>query len=246
VYVLNNPTTLTDPLGLGPCDRNPNSAACNHEPHIIDIIDGTDNGFDCDFFFGCDWGFGFLIGGGAGSRGGGGTSGGGTTGSTFRQKPLPCVDPSVLQAAIVAALNGVFGPVQPISNRQVGPPRVQGGGNDFDFPGVTISPTQLPPDIKRINPVLGKIFNHPQKYQVYVPQPSDSVPGPGKVLHVTFDEGPVDPNTHLPVLTKISAHFDLSNPVQGDLAGLAGHVLGDILAAAIAQHLQHGCGVKFQ
>jgi hypothetical protein len=167
-------------------------------------------------------------------------------GARFGKNRCLVLTPSVLQAAIVAALNGVFGPFQPISNRQVGPPRVQGGGNDFDFPGVTISPTQLPRDIKRINPVLGKIFNHPQEYQVYVPEPSDSVPGPGKVLHVTFNEGPPDPTSHLPRIRNISAHFDLSNPVQGDIAGLVGHVFGDVLAAAIAQELQHGCGFKFQ
>jgi len=37
-YVLNNPTTLTDPLGLDPCDRNPNSIACNNGSHFQDVV----------------------------------------------------------------------------------------------------------------------------------------------------------------------------------------------------------------
>jgi hypothetical protein len=44
-YVFNNPTSLTDPLGLGPCDGNPNSSACNHDTQPRDAtgsaIDGS-------------------------------------------------------------------------------------------------------------------------------------------------------------------------------------------------------------
>jgi hypothetical protein len=263
--VLNNPTSLIDPLGPGAL--NPEDPLCFDRLEFSCGDDGGGGGggycIDPVEWVGCTFPINPPDRPPGGRRGGGGGGGrgtlnggsqpepGNTGGNALFGNPLPCVDPSALQAAILTALNGVFQPVQSISGSQIGPSRVQGGGNDFDFPDVTILPRQLPQGIQRVNPVLGKIFNHPQKYQVYVPvpQPSDSVPsvpGPGKVLHVTFDEGAVDPSTHLPVLSKISAHFDLSNPVQGDVAGLVGHVFGDVLAAALAQHVQHGCGVKFQ
>jgi len=47
-YALNNPTTLIDPLGLDPCDRNPDSRACNHDPHFNDAFgSGGDGGGSC-------------------------------------------------------------------------------------------------------------------------------------------------------------------------------------------------------
>jgi hypothetical protein len=42
-----NPTSLTDPLGLGPCDGNRNGAACNHDPHLNDAAGNANSGGSC-------------------------------------------------------------------------------------------------------------------------------------------------------------------------------------------------------
>ena len=36
--MLNDPTNLIDPLGLGICDRNPNAPACTHEVRVNDAV----------------------------------------------------------------------------------------------------------------------------------------------------------------------------------------------------------------
>jgi hypothetical protein len=77
--VLNNPTTLTDPLGLysrGECDIDPLSPDCGPPPCYTDDWNDCNS---CDPILGCPGGYG----GGHGGRGGryGGGGGGGTVSS---------------------------------------------------------------------------------------------------------------------------------------------------------------------
>lgn len=46
-YVLNNPTNLVDPSGMGPCDRNPDAGVCNHDPNLRDAVGNWDQYDSC-------------------------------------------------------------------------------------------------------------------------------------------------------------------------------------------------------
>ncbi len=94
-YVMNNPTTLTDPLGLSFCDTHPDAPACSHEPGGpgpmggIGFVDATGTPYPV-----CGMPPPLppmpMPGGGGGSNGGGGSTGSadgspGTIGNAFQQ-----------------------------------------------------------------------------------------------------------------------------------------------------------------
>jgi RHS repeat-associated protein len=240
-YVLNNPTSLTDPLGLGSeeCSQSNDDNDCCNDPNYV--------GAECG---GPGWPPGFWPpdwGGGGGGGGGGSsptptpTANDGSPGNDFIG--LPCVqDVSDLIPWIYLGLakrfpNAKIGPITAVT----GPGGVVGGAQVFNVPNITPT-TDVPYDWPKI-PGFG-----PGHYQVYTPvpeKPTGGQNGAGNILHVEYD---VSTNSagQVTAVTGIYAHWDIGNPVKGHGIGIPWHLLADFGISRASSKLCGGGPVKFE
>jgi len=260
-YGLNNPTTLVDPLGLGPCGpmsaqiakSTGKTADCVGDPSSSGGGGSCDplNDPDCPGPYPCDptidpdcdpWGGGGGDSGGEPPSGGStGSSAGGTGQAGEAWLGYPCnVNLGYLINQITIGLTGLFGNAGKGQITRVG---VQGGAEVFSVPNIT--PTK---DFETDWPKLNIPGTMPGKYQIYYPVPDKGVGGTngvGDVLHVEFDTV-TDGAGRVTQIKGVTAHFDISNPMKGHGLGLPGHLLFDWGFARISQALCGGGPVKFE
>ena len=248
-YVTNNPTTLTDPLGLyNPFECDPlDPIDCGPPP--CDPAVWNDCG-PCIPGFGCP-----PVGGGGGSGGSSGGGGGGAppppSALPAGQPPMagqenflglpPCVDESLLIPPLVIGLNTALHPVNPITVGQVTFQGVEGGASQFSVNGGRA--IELAQPVQSQNAKYDVYHQDAQQEtlqrQIHLPQPKDQVPGVGKILHALFNPGPPDPQTGLPTITDLQGHFDYGTGLKHSY---------DLVVAPFASFIQ-GCphgGVKYQ
>jgi hypothetical protein len=256
-YVLNQPTTLTDPSGL------------------VSIPPGFGGGSFCDPRFGCAPECDPLtditcepplllpgpiippIGAGLGG-GGGGTSAPASAqsasvqeGMGFTHNPYPCLTPAqqaLLQNFLLGAAAALLHlPPSQVRAATTNPKPVQGGAMNVQ---IAIPPDGLPvsadviANAGRSNPVFEP--NDPLEIRADAIVPV----GPGTSVHVVFNTG-INAQGQ-PVITNARVHADIGNPDAG-AGGVLRHVLLDFAAAGIFSAAQAGvpggvpgCPVKFQ
>ena len=254
-YVTNNPTTLTDPLGLwtpGECDPF-DPIDCGPPPCYFG--DWNDCPPPCDPYFGCGYGGGG--GGGRGGHGGHGGSGGSAPGAPPAGQPplagsgeslfgvLNCLSPAqlmLLRNALIAGAATVLG----LSANDLSPSNAsisvssQGGALN-----VTIKPTS---NAGLLYSPTAQVFSGPLNDPVFEPgwnneiRADGIVPvGPGTSYHVLFKT-----TSQSSGITEIKVHADIGNPATG---GGARHVAGDIFGGNVFPAIQGvwhpGCIVKF-
>jgi RHS repeat-associated protein len=226
-YVLNNPNTLIDPLGLQPwpCDPQVDPDCCDPRAQILCCEPGDPL---------CPWG-----GGGGGSGGGGG----GSTGSSAGNSPssnfklgTSCLSNAV-KAAIEADLLGLF-------NSTFGTKLIYDPNNPNGISYTVVNGTMtLTVDQPGGTPVSqipgnpGTPYDHPDfRYDI---RPKNAVPsGPGDYGHVLWNLFTPAPNT----VATAQVHMDIGTFSKSNPRGTARHGI-----RAVFEFLQGdpGCAQKF-
>jgi RHS repeat-associated protein len=250
-YVLNNPTTLTDPLGLdgGDCSDYEyfiSHAECGGTPGCI--AEGSE---------GCiPYPPGYPWGGGGGGGGGGAPAPPGAPpagqpplgGAEAFNGILPCIEPLSEIPGIALAAGGALGTTLSPGNVQpAAVPVGSGGENEFSIPPMNVD--------------IGQIANatsagadpfHSQKWQILVTEPKSIVPSPGRVIHVLFDARPGAGGQVN--IYNIEAHVDIYSPLNASQnlnpGGAAGHLAVDVGFYTALEFLRklagfRPCGYKF-
>ena len=248
-YVINNPTSLTDPLGLQGCDPG--------DPDCCDPFDPTctpppspcnpeEDPWDCQWQPPP-----------SGPGGGGAGSGGGSTGSSAGNPPssgnsyaYPCLSADVvaqLEKALLGAAAGALGSSSPLGPRAPIGPKEQGviGGADNVYiqtpnPGPGAAPVYVDPSVVAASSSPNPVFEPGWSHQLIVPATTD-VPGPGIWVHVLFNTGDANAQGQI-LVTAAKVHADIANPQ--DVAGILRHIISDWIIATRNSGAQNGCAVK--
>jgi len=235
-YVMNNPTSFVDPLGL--------LAALGTDPAgYPGLLDCPDDMDACSTIW--------LPMGGWGGESGGGGGGGGTTGpaagggaSASAESLLPCLTDAEMQILQNYLLGQAAAALGTPVNKAPGVNVVTGGAMNVQLTFPNGQPPVDPNVLLNSQPLNNPILEPGWHNEIRIDNPVPSVPvGAGSSIHVLYNIGfQVGQGTDAIVAAKI--HVDIGNPQ--DVVGLLRHVFGDLLAARIAQTIGGpNCAVKF-